>query len=276
MNVLFLDDSSQESERFVGIGGVIFRDTCINTLNQLFYAIKQEYGVPTDAEIKWSPKQDNWIHKNLREDKRNLAYSAFLNLAKLCDGTVMVTVICKDITSFDTAKAKWQCIEFISERFQFFLQSQDDANGIIIEDFPGSGKEEKRLLKDYYEFRQKGTRFVKPSNIIMNLLTTESQWQPGLQIADLVVGITTAMCTSRRDYAINLWQIVKEKLYRNPAGSTIGCGLKIFPKESAENIYKRLFPEYFEQDYTEYIEEMRHSYSQVMSEDELDTNFPRF
>ena len=123
MNILFLDDSSQENERFIGIGGVIFHDTCIHNLNQLFDAVKEEHGIPTDVEIKWSPRKNNWVYTNLIEDKRNSAYSAFLNLIRLCNGTTMVTVICKDITSFDTTEAKWQCIEFISERFQFFLQS---------------------------------------------------------------------------------------------------------------------------------------------------------
>lgn len=275
MNILFLDDSSQEKEKFVGIGGVIFHDTCLKNLNELFDATKKEHGIPDNVEIKWSPRRDNWIYKNLIEDKRNSAYSAFLNLIKFCNGITMVTVICKEVTSFDTIKAKWQCIEFISERYQFYLQSQEDANGIIVEDFPGSGSEEKVLLGNYYEFKQKGTRFVKPTNITMNLLTTESRWQPGLQIADLIVGVTTAMCASRIDYATNLWYVVKEKLYRNPVGGIPGCGLKIFPRESAKNMYKRLFPEHFNKDSIQYIEEMRHLYSQIMDEDELDINFPQ-
>ena len=110
----------------------------------------------------------------------------------------------------------------------------------------------------------------------MNLLTTESQWHAGLQIADLIVGVTTAMCTPNTDYADNLWQTLKERLYRSESGNIIGCGLKIFPQESAEDIYTRLFPEHYEQDYTEYIEDMRELYSQIMSEDDLDINFPRF
>jgi hypothetical protein len=276
MNILFLDDTTQEKETFVGIGGVIFHDTCISSLCQLFDATKEEHGIPSNEEIKWSPKRDSWIYNNLKGHRRDSAYSAFLDLVRVCSGTTMVAVIRKDVTSFDTAGAKWQCIQFISERFQFFLQSQEDRNGIIIKDFPGSGTEEKKLLSNYYELRRKGTRYVKKlSNIIMNLLTTESQWHAGLQIGDLIVGVTTAMCTAHTDYAERLWQMVKERLYRSESGNIIGCGLKIFPQESAEDVYARLFPEHFEKDYREYIEEMRLLYSQVMSEDELDINFPR-
>jgi len=276
MHILFLDDSSRERAKFVGIGGVIFHDSCISSLGQLFDATKERHGIPLDEEIKWSPKRDSWIYNNLAKDKRGAAYSEFLNLVRVYGGTVLVAVMRKDITSFDTRGAKWQCIEFVSERFQFFLQHQEDRYGIIIADFPGSGSEEKNLLTNYHELRQKGTRFVKLSKIVMNLLTTESQWHPGLQIADLIVGVTTAMCTAHSAYASPFWNIVKEKLHRTASGSVIGCGLKIFPPESAADVHEMLFPEEFEESYVEYTGKMRWLYSQVMSEDELDINFPRF
>lgn len=96
----------------------------------------------------------------------------------------------RDITSFDVIQAKWRCIEFVTERFQFFLQAQEDKNGIIIADFPSNRKDEKQLLNDCYRLLEMRTRYVKPSNIVMNLWTTESHLNPGLQIADLIVGIT--------------------------------------------------------------------------------------
>lgn len=276
MYVLFLDDSLREKDKFVGIGGVILHDTYLSSICQLFEATKETYDIPSDAEIKWSPKRDNWIYTNLVDEARNLAYSAFLNLVKVCNGKAMVTVIHRSITSFNIERAKWLCMEYISERFQFFLQSQEDKNGIIIQDYPGSHDENKKLLCDYNQFRQKGTPYVKPSNIIMNLLTTESQYHPELQIADLIIGVTTAMCTNDKGYASIFWPFVKSNLYQSTTGNIIGCGLKVFPQESAETVYNRLFPEHFEKEYEEYVEEMRWLYSQVMSEDELNMNFPMF
>lgn len=277
MNILFIDDTEQVEKRYVAIGGVIFHDERIENLFSMFSSIKSIYGMPSDEEIKWSPRRDSWIYRNLVGDKRIAAYSHLLSLVSMFSGRAIIAVTLRDMTSFNPVEAKWKCIEFITERFQFFLQAQEDKNGIIIADFPGSGEDEKRLLADYYQLLDEGTDYVKPSNVVMNLLTTESHLNPGLQIADLVVGVTTAMCTPRNDYASNFWHIVASNLHQSADSIVMGCGLKIFPRESAEEIYARLFPEYFEEKkYEEDREKMRHLYSQIMSEDELEIHFPRY
>lgn len=214
------------------------------------------------------------IANNLVGDRRILAYSDILDLIRLFHGKEIVAVWRRDITPYDLTESKWKCIEFVTERFQFFLQAQDDRNGIIIADFPGSGAEEKKLLSDYYQLLENGTKYVKPTNIIMNLLTTESHLSPGLQLADLVVGITTAMCTDGRKYAQDYWHVVKNNLHRSPYGEVMGCGLKVFPMEISEEVHETLFPEDFEESYEEYRERMRYLYSVVMSEDELNMHFP--
>ncbi len=57
-------------------------------------------------------------------------------------------------------------------------------------------------------------------------------------------------------------------------GEVMGCGLKVFPPETAEEIHEVLFPEDFEEGYEEYRERMRHLYSVLMSEGELNMHFP--
>lgn len=274
MNILFIDDTEQLNKRYVGIGGVIFRDDCIDNLFSLFRQKKVLHGIPAEEEIKWSPDRGSWIANNLIGDKRISAYSDILGLVRLFHGKEIVASLRRDISPYDLIEAKWKCTEFVTERFQFFLQAHEDKIGIIIADFPGSGKEEKKLLQDYYQLLEKGTKYVKPSNIVMNLLTTESHLNPALQLADLVVGITTAMCTNRRNYALPYWDLVKSNLHCNQYGEVMGCGLKVFPPETAEEIHEVLFPEDFEEGYEEYRERMRHLYSVLMSEDELNMHFP--
>ena len=278
MHILFIDDTEQIRKRYVGIGGVIFHDECIDNLFSMFRSTKEVQGIPSKEEIKWSPDRDSWIAENLVGEKRISAYSAILDLVRIFGGTEIVAVIRRDMTSYGVTDAKWKCIQFVTERFQFFLQAQEDRNGIIIADFPGSGKDEKKLLSDYYRLLDEGTDYVRPSNLIMNLLTTESHLNPGLQIADLVVGVTTSMCTPHTDYASNFWHIVARNLYQSADGIVMGCGLKIYPREYAEDIYAKLFPEYFEEEeeYEEDRERMRHLYSQIMSEDELNIHFPPY
>lgn len=266
--------------QYVGVGGVAFHDDSIRGLFKMFGHTMESLGIPAPEELKWSPAKRSWVWENLVEDKRVEAYSAALNLLKTFDGTSIVSVVRRDMTSFDIARAKWESLRFVTERFQMFLQAQEDNDGIVIADFPGSGKDEKRLLADYDEFRGKGTDYVRPANIVMNLLTTESHLNPGLQLADLVVGSATCMCTPQNERASRLWHLVKSTLYRSKDGYVPGCGLKVFPQEWANETYQRLFAEFSDQDDYEAArlerEHERYLYSQVMSEDELNMHFPEF
>jgi len=283
VNILFIDDTQQlHGDRgYVGIGGVIFHDDYLSDLPVLFNRKKALHSIPLKEEIKWSPPKDSWIAKNLIDDNRISAYSDILGLVRSLNGKVIVAVIQGDATKQSLIEAKWKCIEFVTERFQLYLQTHEDRKGLIIADFPGSGKEEKRLLRNYHQLLEKGTKYVKPSNIVMNLLTTESYLNPSLQIADLVVGITTGMCPPQRNYALQYWGIIKHNFHRNQNGKVMGCGLKVFPKEIVEEIHAALFPEEgeetkgFEESYEEYVERIRSLYSVLMSEDELDMHFPR-
>jgi len=281
VNILFIDDTEQLNKEYVGIGGVIFHDDCLNNLFSLFNQKKASHNIPPEEEIKWSPPKNSWIAKNLIGDNRISAYSDILGLVRSFKGRLIVAVVQRDTSKQSLIEAKWKCIEFVTERFQFYLQAHEDRKGLIIADFPGSGKEEKKLLQDYYRLLEKGTKYVKPANIVMNLLTTESRLNPSLQVADLVVGITTGMCTPLRKYALQYWDIVKRNFHRNQNGKVMGCGLKVFPNEIVGEIHATLFPEEveetggFEESYEEYIERMRYLYSVLMSEDELDMHFPR-
>ena len=281
MNILFIDDTEQLKKQYVGVGGVILRDDSINTLCTLFKRRKKLHGIPAEVEIKWSPPKSSWLGQNLIDENRISAYSDILDLLRAFNAKVIVAVVQRDELKQSVIETKWKCLEFVTERFQFFLQEHEDRNGIIIADFPGSGKEEKELLQNYYQLLEKGTHYVKPKNIVMNLLTTESHLNPALQLADLVVGITTGMCTPRRDYALRYWDIVKRSLHCNQNGDVMGCGLKIFPKKIIGGIITTLFPEVTEeredigQTYEAYIEEQRYLYSVLMSKDELDMHFPR-
>ena len=278
MNILFIDDTEQSD--YVGIGGVIFHDDYLRDLFSSFKQKKAEHGIPPEEEIKWSPPSDSWIAKNLRGESRIAVYSDILGLVSSFRGKIIVAVINMDLSQQGLKEAKWQCVEFVTERFQFYLQAHEDRKGLIIADFAASGKEDKKLLGDYYRFKEEGTEYVKPWNIVMNLLTTESCLNPCLQLADLVVGITTKMCTPRRKYAPEYWDVIRHNFHRNQNGKVMGCGLKVFPNEIIEKIHATLFPEEIEEykrseeTYLEYVEKMRLIYGVIMDEDELDMNFP--
>ena len=135
MNVFFVDDTAQGKrkhvgEQYVGIGGVIFHDDCIRSLFDFFREAKQRHGIPPDEEIKWSPDRDSWIAKNLLNYKRVAAYSDILDLVRVFQGTQIVAVIRRDEPSHNAYEARWECLKFITERFQFFLQTQQDRTAL--------------------------------------------------------------------------------------------------------------------------------------------------
>lgn len=101
-------------------------------------------------------------------------------------------------------------------------QTPEGKKSLITADFLGSGKEEKKLLQNYHQLLEKGTKYAKPSNIVINLLTTESHLNPALQVADLVVGIATGMCTPKRNYALPYWDIVKRDFHHNQNSDVMG------------------------------------------------------
>ena len=65
-----MDDTEQLNGQYVGIGGVIFHDGCLNNLFSLFNQKKALHGIPRAEEIKWSPSKNSWIGKNLVDDDR--------------------------------------------------------------------------------------------------------------------------------------------------------------------------------------------------------------
>lgn len=258
VNILFIDDTEQLNE-YVGVGGVIFRDDSISDLCRLFGQKKALHGIPAEEEIKWSPPRKSWIARNLVGQKRISAYSDILGLVESFKGKLIVAAVQRDASKQSLTEAKWDCIKFVTERFQFYLQAHEDKKGLIIADFPASAKEEKTLLQDYHKLKEGGTEYVKPSNIVMNLLTTESCLNPALQITDLVVGITIGMCTARSRSALQYWDIVKRNFYSSQNGEVMGCGLKMLPNEIVGEIHATLFPEEveepsgFEESHEEYM-----------------------
>jgi hypothetical protein len=162
VNILFIDDTVQLNKEYVGIGGVIFHDDYLNNVFSLFNQAKTSHSIPFEEEIKWSPKKNSWIAKNLINDNRVSACFDILSLIRSCKGKIIVAVVRRDTFKESLIEAKWKCIVFVTERFQFYLQTHEDRKGLIIADFPGSGKEERKLLQNYYHLLEKGTGCVQP------------------------------------------------------------------------------------------------------------------
>lgn len=243
MRFLFVDDSSQCRDRYIGIGGVIFADHNLSGVAGRFVAIKKKYDIPEDEEIKWSPDRTSWIFQNLRNKDRIQAYSDFLQLIPRYIGSVIASIGTPYANITDEIKNKimLQNIENLVERFQMHLQEAGDF-GMIIADEQRSRGDNRALLDNFYTMQKVGTRFINLSNIPINLLTGLSHQIPFLQLADLIIGIIVAMVSGKDEFARPFFAIIKPKFLTDKNGNIAGCGLKLFPKKLEER-YIILKPE---------------------------------
>jgi hypothetical protein len=100
------------------------------------------------------------------------------------------------------------------------------SSAIIVADKPGGGKEqETEFLTNFVERIQKGTAYVLPNWILLNVLTTPSHLVRHLQLADLVTGITTAMVAGNDKYARAIFPSVQNLFIKNRPGGVGAPGV---------------------------------------------------
>ena len=161
--------------------------------------------------------------------KRAKCYSQILETAFDLDVRAIVIAWDTGRTSLKGEKAVEKCLHFLFERIEVHLTTRK-SNGIIVADRPGGGKkQEDKLLANFLERTQKGTEYVVPKNIVLNILTTPSHLVIPLQVADLITGITTAMIAGKYKFAKPHFSLIRKMLIKNSSGTCGGTGLKIFP-----------------------------------------------
>lgn len=241
MYVLFIDDSGQKGTRsgmghLISVGGIVLNEDQLRPLQDNLSVITAKYGIPEDCELKWSPPRSNWIHNNLAFPKRQDCYREVLEATKACGASVIVVVFDTGRTSLQKEKATLKALEFFIDRARMYLEDKQALGIIVADQVAGGKKQEMRFLTDTLSTIQHGSAFVPPKQISLNILTTPSRLVRQLQVADLVVGITTARVAGHRKYAAPLFPIIKDMMIKNALGKIGGTGLKIFPV-SLTNLY---------------------------------------
>ena len=279
MYVMFLDDTGRDNDLVNGVGGFIIEGQLLGQLGSRFTARKQAVGIPEGTEVKWSPPHDSWIRQNLIGAAKSKICAELVSLVSELHGSILVALLGTKELGEKAAQAKLQCIEFLVERYQYYLQSQS-STGILILDEASSHKENRLLLETCQGFLSRGTRYVQPNRITMNPVTTHSELSPGIQLADLIVGASCCMCGTNDLPARPVWPQVAACLYRNQHGRASGCGLKAYPCSLASQVYAKLLGDEVSmatqsipssQDLSS--EELRYLYSQVLSDDLLNAYF---
>jgi hypothetical protein len=242
MDILFLDDSVQSGcrggmGRLLSIGGIIVPETSLQALTQVVDEIAKQAGIPDDCELKWSPPADNWIHDNLKGQAREDCYRAVLEAVSGLGVRAVVVAWDEARTKLRGNKATAEIFKYAFERFLIFLQHPARL-GLMIADRPGGGRQqETELLASFLTNVESGTEYILSNrHVPINILTTPSHLVRHLQVADLVVGVTTAMVAGLTNFASPLFPVVHNMLLTNGEGLSGGTGLKLFPEELT-NLY---------------------------------------
>lgn len=242
MRFFFADDSVQKTARsgmgtsVVSFGGVLIAGSQLRSLAADLNGIAAAYGLPHDEEIKWSPRKGSWIHENLRDQQRLECYSAILQSAVDHGCQAVVAVLDYEMRNLKPEWAFERAVNYALERISTQLAGAKEE-AVIVADRPSGGhKESDKFVASFEERLASEHNHMLADTFAMNMLTAPSHMVRHLQLADLVVSITTAMVAGQVKYAGNYFDIVRNMLLRNSAGCIGGCGVKIYP-DSLVNLY---------------------------------------
>jgi hypothetical protein len=243
MYLFFADDSSQNRPTRKGLGslvatgGLFVEADNIASLEKSIGFICRQFGFPPGEEFKWSPRAGSWMRANLVDATRR---DFFLSVIQTCkDHDAIVTVIISDETS-RTPRTSSNHQEFVTkmliERVDWLARSKHTA-ALIVADRPGGNKTTERLfLHQCLEAIQRGTGFVTPRNIAINMLSTDSHLVRILQAADLLVSSVTSFVAGENVFSPPIFAAIRP-LLASDLGRIGGVGLKLHPDFSYMNLY---------------------------------------
>lgn len=241
--MLFLDDSSQKNcsrekmGRLVAAGGILIEAAKARALE---IALNElccfKYGFPKDALFKWSPSKNHWMRENLVGEKRAQFFDEVMGLAQRHGATAIVTVsdATKGLATGKATNSEMDVLVMTLERFNLALEQN---SGMVIVARPSGGRgDEDKFLVACAGLVNQGTDYVDFKKLATNVLTMPFDNSRLLQVADLVVSISTAIVAGHTEFAGKIFPQVKP-LFRSHQGRIGGAGLKIHPDFSYANLY---------------------------------------
>ncbi len=243
MLLLFLDDAAQKNcsrervGRLVAIGGIAIDASICRKLELAVDELcTKTYGFPLTEPFKWSPNKDHWMRENVTGDRREQFFNDVLKLAAQhgAIGLVAVSDATKGLAIPQAKSAEMDVLLMTLERFDLVL-GQDV--GMVIAARPSGGKgDEHKFLVSCAEAINAGTDYVKFEKFVTTVVTMPFPNSRLLQLADLVVSITTAMVAGHTEFAGKIFPAIRAIL-KTSGGRVGGIGLKIHPDYSYANLY---------------------------------------
>ena len=217
--------------KLLAFGGILIEPSNLHSLSKSIDEIATAFGIPVGEEIKWSPRKGSWIYDNLREEARKDCYSAILSAAATA-GCKAIVVACD--YEMRNLKPEWgfeRCVTYALERVATHL-AIEKSEAVIIADRPSGGpREADQFLAAFVEQLSDAHNHMVAESFALNMLTAPSHMVRHLQLADLVVSITTAMLAGQTKWAGHYFELIKPMFVRNAMGYIGGTGVKVYPDE---------------------------------------------
>ncbi|MFT4282015.1 DUF3800 domain-containing protein [Microbacterium sp.] len=247
MYLIFIDDSKQSGRRsdlgkVISLGGIAFPEEQVKPFADEFWRVYDEHGVPHDTELKWSPdSKTSWWSQEGNKEQLTPVREEIATAACALGGKAFVVAWDTETQGFQGETPERLVLRFLFERVEMMLQNLP-ALGAFIFDRPGGGvKEQDAWVDDALILTDAGTEYVKPNGIILPVLTASSHHHPHLQLADLIVGSTTAALVGNR-YGQDLIPLTKPLFHTNWRGNIGGAGVKLYP-DALNNLMHWVFGE---------------------------------
>lgn len=224
------------------LGSVAVASDKVAGLERELETLCRATGFPTrTAEFKWSPRRDLWMYGGLTGVARQEFFLAVVD--KLAEAEAVVGLCMVDATRGALAwgvEPEEGVVRLFLERADNRLRSMR-ADGIIVADRPGGAHaDDTRFIASCIELIEKGTGFVQPRRIAINVLTTDSKMVRLLQAADLVAGASLAYISGERTYSPPIFEKLLP-LYFTASGRRGGVSVKLHPDFTYGNLYHWLF-----------------------------------
>lgn len=245
MYLTFVDDSRQRHPtrdgikgQLVGLGGLLVPADAAGDLERSIDDLCDSTGFPAGEEFKWSPGRVLWMHANLVGPGRQQFFLSLFDLLRV-SGCKIVVVAEDDGRALATARAKTHEQDVTA----MFVERLDQrlgvlhSDGIVIVDRPAGGrKEEDEFLADCVDLLDRGTEFVKPTHLPMNVLSADSSLIRLLQAADVAAGCSIACVSGERTWSPRMFQEVVS-LMPSESGRVGGVSFKLHPDYCFANLY---------------------------------------
>jgi len=251
MQLLFLDDAAQRKPSrqrlgpVVAVGGISIEVAAARELeNALNDFCHNEVGFPNREPFKWSPAKDHWMRTNLVGADRVRFITDVLSLAANHGAVALVNVsdTTKQLATKSADKHEMDVLVMALERFNYSIKN--DLGMVIVARPSGGRNDEDAFLSDCAELVSVGTSYASFEKLATNILTMPFNNSRVLQVADLVVSITTAMVAGHTEFASPVFEPVR-KILRSDLERIGGVGVKIHPDYLYRNLYHWLLGDEF-------------------------------